>query len=118
MPVPISVVGKKINFRKETVKFKERGRSVDFNPKLEAHLKEMNAQRDQKSEWLFPSTRDEGDRVGEYGHDLAKVTEKAGLPEVTSHFFRHYFISTCAKASIAMKLVIDWVGHKDYRMVN
>jgi integrase len=40
------------------------------------------------------------------------------LPDVTSHFFRHYFISTCAKAGIAMKLVIDWVGHKDYRMVN
>jgi site-specific recombinase XerD len=110
--------GRKLNFRRETVKFKERARSVDFNPKLEAHLKEMHARRNQQQEWLFPSSRDKGDRVQEYGHDLAKVTEKAELTEVTSHFFRHYFISTCAKAGITMKLVIDWVGHKDFKMVN
>lgn len=114
----IDFAGRKLNFRRETVKFKQKARSVDFNPKLEAHLKEMNARRDEKVEWLFPSNRADGKRVREYGHDLAKVTEKAGLPDVTSHFFRHYFISTCAKAGIAMKLVIDWVGHKDYRMVN
>ena len=52
-----------------------------------------------------------------YGHDLAKVTKKAALPAVTSHCFRHDFISTCAAAGIAMKVVIDWVGHKDSTMV-
>ncbi len=109
---------RKLTFRRETVKFKSKSRSVDFNLKLEAQLKDMLARRDQQSEWLFPSTRAAGMRVGEYGHDLAKVTKKAGLSKVTSHFFRHYFITTCAKAAVAMKLVIDWVGHKDYQMVN
>jgi site-specific recombinase XerD len=113
----VDLAGKKLNFRRETVKFKERARSVDFNPKLEAHLKDMSARRDPNQEWLFPSQREKGDRVKEYGHDLAKVAEKAALPEVTSHFFRHYFISTCAKSGIVPKVVIDWVGHKDYKMV-
>ncbi len=114
----IDFAGRKLTFRRETVKFKANARSVDFNPKLEGQLKEMNARRDQTSEWLFSSSRAEGARVGEYGHDLAKVTKKAGMPKVTSHFFRHYFISSCAKMGVAMRLVIDWVGHKDYRMVN
>jgi len=113
----VDFTGKKLNFRRETVKFKSKARSVDFNPKLEAHLKEMNSRRDQQQEWLFPSTKQKGSRVQEYGHDLAKVAEKAGLPEVTSHFFRHYFISSCAKAGITPKMTIDWVGHKDFKMV-
>lgn len=68
-------------------------------------------------EWLLPPSRANANPVAEYGHDLAKVSKKAGLPAVTSHDFRHYFISTCAAAGIAMKLVIDWVGHKDSTMV-
>jgi hypothetical protein len=30
-------------------------RYVDFNPKLEAHLKEMVSRRQPDSQWLFPS---------------------------------------------------------------
>ena len=95
------------------MKFKQKARSVDFNPKLEAHLKEMDARREQKVEWLFPSTRDEGDRVKEYGHDLAKVTEKAGLSDVTSHYFRHYFIPpvpgiTCNGVGVAVN---EWQSY-------
>ena len=114
----IDFAGKKLNFRRETVKFQMNARSVDFNPKLESHLSAMLARRDQNSEWLFPSTHEKGKPIQEYGHDLAKVSKAAGLPDVTSHYFRHYFISTCAKQGIAMKVVIGWVGHKDYKMVN
>jgi integrase len=114
----VDFTARKVTFRRETVKFRTKARSVDFNPKLESHFQEMASRRAAGVDWLFPSTRRKEQKVGDYGHRFAEVAEGAGLPEVTSHFLRHYFISTCAKAGVAMKLVIDWVGHTDYRMVN
>ena len=96
-----------------------KARYVDFNPDLEAHLRDMAARRVPDSEWLFPSPqRGETDKATKTFRDsFAAARKKAKLPWVTFHDLRHYFASMAVMAGIDFKTIAEWLGHQDGGML-
>lgn len=85
-------------------------RRVDFNTKLESHLKDMFARKD--GEMLFGSFRT-GNAVRSFNTTIRLIRAKLGIPEFTNHLLRHYFISTCVMSGIDFLTIAKWVGHQD-----
>jgi integrase len=95
---------------------KNRGsRIVDFNPQLEALLKEMHNRRAPDSVWLFPSPqRGEKDiHAKTLRESLKLVRVEAKLPHVGFHDLRHLFCSFSVMAGIDFMTIASWLGHKD-----
>jgi integrase len=90
-------------------------RTVDFNPKLKAHLIEMKRRRAPDSQWLFPSPQ-RGDKdvpAKTFRESLELVRAKAKLPQFTFHDCRHHFISMCVMSGVDFMTIAAWVGHRD-----
>ncbi len=89
-------------------------RDVDFNKKLEAHLKAMHERRNQNSDWMFPSETGDGPRTS-FRKQLNRVRKVTGMTDLGFHHFRHYFISHCVMAQpwIDYMTIANWVGHRD-----
>jgi len=85
-------------------------RRVDFNPKLEAHLKDMFARKD--GEMLFGSFRTEN-AVRSFNTTIRKIRAKLQIPKFTNHLLRHYFISSCVMSGLDFLTIAKWVGHQD-----
>ncbi|HEV2454293.1 MAG TPA: hypothetical protein VGY98_08530 [Verrucomicrobiae bacterium] len=87
---------------------------VDFNDKLEAHLKDMHSRRDENSPWVFPSPRlQEG--PGYFANPqklLNEVTLALGI-DFHLHDLRRFFISYCVMSGIDALTVASWAGHTD-----
>jgi len=92
-----------------------KARGVDFNPRLELHLKDMFSRRQPDSEWLFPSPRrGEKDRPAKtFVESLRQVRREAGLPRFGCHDCRHHFISMAVMSGIDYMTIARWVGHQD-----
>lgn len=99
---------------------------VDFNSKLEDHLKLMRAKRDaQYSEasgtrlelletWLFPTPdRLHKSHLSNPQRLLEQVCAGAGIEKFRLHDLRHFFISHCIMAGVDTMTVASWVGHAD-----
>lgn len=90
-------------------------RVVDFNAKLEGHLKEMQSRRAPDTEWLFPSPQ-RGSRdapAKTFRESLLLARKEAKLPRFGFHDCRHYFISMCVMSGIDYMTIARWVGHQD-----
>jgi integrase len=96
-----------------------KARYVDFNPELEAHLKEMATRRAPDSDWLFPSPqRGQTDKPAKTFRDSFTVArDKAKLPWVGLHDLRHYFASMAVMVGIDFKTIAEWLGHQDGGML-
>lgn len=90
-------------------------RIVDFNPQLEALLREMHDRRAPDSNWIFPSPqRGEKDiHAKTFRESLNLVRVEAGLPNVGFHDLRHLFCSFSVMAGIDFMTIASWLGHKD-----
>jgi len=90
-------------------------RTVDFYPKLEAHLREMLAHRQPDSTFLYPSPqRGDKDAHAKTFMETLKIARKASnLPHAGFHDCRHFFISFCVMSGIDFMTIARWVGHKD-----
>lgn len=96
------------------------GRAVDFNAKLEAHLRDMHGRRAPDSIYLFPSPRRKADQdrpCFRLRTSLENVRDKAGLPQVGFHDFRHFFASYCVMSGIDFKTIAEWLGHESGTML-
>lgn len=90
-------------------------RTVDFNAKLKAHLRDMKERQAPDSDWLFPSPQ-RGERnvpVKTFKESLNQVRAKAEMPRFNYHDCRHHFISMCVMSGIDYMTIAAWVGHKD-----
>jgi len=96
-----------------------KARYVDFNPDLEAHLKDMAGRCSPDSEWLFPSPqRGRIDKPTKTFRDSFTVARnRAKLPWVGFHDLRHYFASMAVMAGIDFKTIAEWLGHQDGGML-
>lgn len=90
-------------------------RTVDFNPKLKAHLLEMKNRRAPGSTWLFPSPQrgDQDIPAKTFRESLNLVRTKAELPHFKLHDLRHHFISMCVMSGVDFMTIAAWVGHRD-----
>ena len=96
-----------------------KARYVDFNPQLEAHLKDMITRRAPDSEWLFPSPqRGKTDKPTKTFRDSFEAArKKAKLTWVGFHDLRHYFASMAVMSGIDFKTIAEWLGHQDGGML-
>jgi integrase len=96
-----------------------KARYVDFNPELEAHLKDMEERRAPDSEWLFPSPqRGKKDKPAKtFRESFLLAREKAKLAWVGFHDLRHYFASMAVMSGIDFKTIAEWLGHQDGGML-
>lgn len=111
---------KHLHFHRNT-KF-NKSRYVDFNSKLETHLKDMQSRKrvckEGEIDWLFPSPRpnaQEG-RITNFRSTLEKVRESVGV-YLSDHYFRHYFISMAVMAGVDLLQLTKWVGHSDIKLI-
>lgn len=118
-----------ISFPASIVKGGNRPRTVEFNLSLRHHLEEMVARKKDDS-WLFPSPRPNrvGGRQETFDAEFRKVrsalgamrsteSEKQRILAITPHFLRHFFVSVCCMSGVDMLTTIQWVGHKDSKLV-
>ena len=89
---------------------------VDLNQRLEAHLKEMYARRDENNPWLFPSPRGPG-YFANPQKLLDEVKASTNIPDFKFHDLRHYFISHCLLSGIDTLTVASWVGHSGGQLI-
>lgn len=92
-----------------------KSRVVDFNPKLEAHLRGMVQRRAPDTDWLFPSPRRGGADIASKSlrESLRLARTAANLPRFGFHDCRHFFISMCVMSGIDFMTIAKWVGHQD-----
>jgi len=90
-------------------------RHVDFNPALEAHLRDMWQRRAPDLQWLFPSPqRGERDEHAKTFRESMKLARDAArLPGFGFHDCRHSFISLAVMSGVDWMTIARWVGHKD-----
>jgi integrase len=95
-------------------------RVVDFNSKLEAHLKDMQSRKAPDSDYVFPSAqRGKADKQAKsFRATLNKARIKAGLPKFGFHDCRHFFASMCAMSDVAKDVVRDWMGHSTTQLLD
>lgn len=90
-------------------------RTVDFNPKLKAHLLAMQTRKAPDSKWLFPSPQrgDKDASTKTFKESLNLARTHAKMANFNFHDCRHTFISMCVMAGIDYMTIASWVGHKD-----
>jgi len=100
-----------INIRVETTKTKEKTPLNVLDEALECHIRQ--ALSNNKTEWLFPNkwgrkcTRD---KICAY---LKRISQEVIDLSITPHYFRHRFITECAKANAPIADVKAITGIKD-----
>jgi len=90
--------------------------TVDFNPKLEAHLKDMETRRNKNVDWMFVERYETEDGTGHLTNmekTLTKVREAAGFPNFFPHLLRHAFISYAVMQGVPYMTIAAWVAHSD-----
>lgn len=90
-------------------------RYVNLNPKLKAHLLEMQTRRAPDTEWVFPSPQ-RGDKdipAKSFRESLELARDKAEMKDFGFHDCRHFFCSMCVMAGIDFMTIAKWVGHQD-----
>jgi integrase len=100
-----------INIRPETTKTKKKAPITGLDEGLERLIRQ--ALSNNRSEWLFHDQNGKkcsGDGIYEY---LKKVSQEIIGVSVTPHYFRHRFITECAKANVPIADVKAVSGIKD-----
>jgi integrase len=122
----LALKGADVNFDRKFIRIGADGsaknskvRHVDFNPRLESHLKDMATRRAPDSEWLFPSPqRGKTDKAAKtLRQSFSVAREKAGLDWLGFHDLRHYFASMAVMSGIDFKTIAEWLGHQDGGML-
>lgn len=92
-----------------------KSRVVDFNPNLEAHLRDMYARRQPDSRFLFPSPQrgDQDLHARTFKESLNLAREAAEMPDFNIHDCRHHFISYAVMSGIDFMTIAAWVDHQD-----
>jgi integrase len=111
----VDTAGERVTIGSGGVAKNREARSVEFNDKLGALLRDMAGRRAPDCSWLFPSPqrghRDEHART--FRESLLLTRKGAGLNWVGFHDLRHFFASFCVMAGLDFMTIAAWLGHKD-----
>jgi integrase len=88
-------------------------RTVDFNPKLEAHLREMAKRKRPGTDWLFPAPRKGAGHIVTFMAAIWAARKKTGADDFAPHHCRVFFASQCVMAGIDFRTIAAWLGHRD-----
>ena len=91
-------------------------RAVDFNGRLEKHLREMKTRRAPENEYLFPCPKRNENKTGHaisFNTTIRNARVTAKVPDFTCHACRHYFASMALMSKVDIHTVASWLGHKD-----
>lgn len=107
---------KQIHFGMDGLSKNGERRAVDFNSRLEQHLRDMASRRVPDSDYLFPSPK-RNDRKNNHAITFNKTIREArvaaGVKDFTCHLCRHYFASMSLMSKVDVHTVASWLGHKD-----
>jgi integrase len=78
-------------------------RSVPFVPGIEETLQRLRSLCD--AEFVLPRER--------VRRGLSKACDRAGLPRLSHHDFRHLFATRCVQSGVDLPTVARWLGHRD-----
>jgi integrase len=105
-------------------------RVVDMHPDLRPVLEQwriewlrLNQQRRERypdskdHNWVFMHPHNHDERGQGFLRTFDQARKAAGLPRMTSHTLRHYFISQCVMAGIELFTIARWVGHRNTKMI-
>lgn len=107
-------------------------RYVEIHPELKPILLEWKAKWDEvfakrherhpdepypPHDWVFFNPHDQDQRATSFIKCFYQARKKAGLPKMTSHTLRHYFISQCIMSNINLFTIAKWVGHRGIKMI-
>jgi len=107
---------KQIHFGMDGLSKNGERRSVDFNNRLENHLRDMVARRAPDSDFLFPSpkrNKHKNHHAITFNKTLRDARVAAGVKDFTCHLCRHYFASMALMSKVDIHTVASWLGHKD-----
>jgi integrase len=111
----VDLAGERVTIGSGGVSKNHETRTIEFNDKLSALLRDMKTRRAPDCSWLFPSPqrgpRDENART--FRESLLLARKAAGLPWVGFHDLRHFFASFCVMAGLDFMTIAAWLGHKD-----
>jgi integrase len=85
---------------------------VDFNPALEAHLRDMKSRTTKNSVWVFPSPWSLGYFQG-FKRAFVEIRAIANFPHFSFHDCRHFFASHATMSGLGPRMVGELLGHKD-----
>ncbi len=111
----VDMAGERVTIGTGGVSKNHEARSVEFNDKLGALLRDMAKRRAPDCSWVFPSPqrgpRDE--HACTFRESLLLTRKAAGLAWVGFHDLRHFFASFCVMAGLDFMTIAAWLGHKD-----
>jgi len=64
-----------------------------------------------KGEWVFPSPRNTGDHIKDFGKAFEKAAKKAGLHGVSPYYLRHTFVTWLDNAEWRRSIRLSLRGH-------
>ena len=102
-------------FLKPGMEAEYKRRHDEIWPELVDLLREMQANRQPDSSYLFPSPQrgSKDQHLRTFKQSFQKVREAAELPTIGFHDFRHLFISKCVMANVDFMTIAEWAGHQD-----
>jgi len=107
-------------------------RYVDMHPELkpillewkknwdEVYAKRHERHPDEKTpphDWVFYNPHSQLDRAVSFLRCFDQSRKTAGLPKMTSHTLRHFFISQAVMSGVELLTIAKWVGHNGTRMI-
>lgn len=107
---------KQLHFGTDGLSKNGESRAVDFNSRLESHLRDMEKRRAPESNFLFPSPKrneHKTDHAITFNKTIRDARVKAKVKDFTCHLCRHYFASMALMSKVDVHTVASWLGHKD-----
>ncbi len=68
-------------------------------------------------DWVFFHPSQKHKQARGFKHAFTKARENAGIPYLTSHGLRHYFISHAIMSGSSKDAIMRWVGHASTQMI-
>ena len=115
-----------------TLKNEASNRYLDLHPELKPILLEWKAKWDEvfakrherhpdephpPHNWVFFNPHDQDARATSFFKCFYQARKAAGLPEMTSHTLRHFFISQAVMSGVELLTIARWVGHNGTAMI-